>query len=207
METKMYWMNSEGKMAESVKAPAKKPLLADEIFADTLSSAPEELKGRISIRESSTGDEIEENFVQAYDIDGKPSGISRIEFFDAKPGENPTRFIIDGSDVDAAMAEQDKWENLALEYHKVHPEVILAISDESGIGFFTFKDAYNFLEWAKEQSAKYSITASEDALQSIIDAAKAEEAREAKETQEARDTMRAKFAGNFRPTQSIRRTL
>ncbi len=131
-----------------------KPLFADEIFSDTLSSAPEELKGRISIRESSTGDEIEENFVQTYDIDGKPSGISRIEFFDARSDENPTRFIIDGSDVNAARAEQDKWENLALEYHKLHPEVILAISDESGIGFFTFKDAYNFLEWTKEQSAK-----------------------------------------------------
>ena len=126
---------------------------ANDIFADTLSNAPEELKGRITVRESSTGDEQEENFVQSYDIDGKPSGISRIELFDAKPSENPTRFVIDGSDVDAETAEQDKWESLAVEYHKTHPDVKLYVGDESGIGFATFKDAYEFHNWANEHQS------------------------------------------------------
>ena len=135
-----------------------KTSFADEMLADTLSNAPEELKGRITVRESSTGDEQEENFVQSYDIDGKPSGISRIELFDAKSNENPTRFVIDGSDVDAASSEQDKWESLAREYHKTHPDVKLYIGDESGIGFSTFKDAYEFRNWAETRQQETSGT-------------------------------------------------
>lgn len=141
-----------------------KTSFADEMFADTLSNAPEELKERITIRESSTGDEQEENFVQTYDIDGKPSGISRIELFDAKSNEDSTRFVIDGSDVDAASSEQDKWESLAREYRKTHPDVKLYISDESGIGFSTFKDAYEFRNWAEthQQETKSNTASNED---------------------------------------------
>ena len=135
-----------------------KTSFADEMLADTLSNAPEELKGRITVRESSTGDEQEENFVQSYDIDGKPSGISRIELFDAKSNEDSTRFVIDGSDVDAASSEQDKWESLAREYHKTHPDVKLYIGDESGIGFSTFKDAYEFRNWTETRQQETSGT-------------------------------------------------
>ena len=151
--------SSESSASEDKQTSEKnKTSFADEMFADTLSNAPEELKERITVRESSTGDEQEENFVQTYDIDGKPSGISRIELFDAKSNEDSTRFVIDGSDVDAASSEQDKWESLAREYHKTHPDVKLYIGDESGIGFSTFKDAYEFRNWTETRQQETSGT-------------------------------------------------
>lgn len=127
--------------------------MAEEIFADTQSQMPEELQNRVTVRESSTGDEAYQNFLQSYDIDGKPSGITRIEFFDAGIDENPTRFLIDGSDVDALQAEQERWESLAEEYHRTHPDVPVSFFDEAGIGFSNFKDAYDFLRWVQQQQS------------------------------------------------------
>lgn len=127
---------------------------ASEILNDTLAQLPEELKGRVTVNESSTGDESYENFIQSYNIDGKPSGITRIELFDAKINENPTSFVIDGSDVDASREEQDRWESLADEYMKEHPEVNLIKYDEAGIGFKSFMDAYNFLKWAEQRKER-----------------------------------------------------
>ena len=125
---------------------------ASDILNDTLAQIPEDLKGRVTVSESSTGDEVEENFIQSYNIDGKPSGITRIELFDAGLNGNPTRFVIDGSDVDASKEDQDKWQNLVDEYRQEHPEVNLIDSEESGIGFRTFTDAYNLLKWVEEKN-------------------------------------------------------
>lgn len=150
-------INSSNTSSEGTKSEPKKQdnnelsSFASEILNDTLAQLPEELKGRVTVNESSTGDESYENFIQSYNIDGKPSGITRIELFDAKINENPTSFVIDGSDVDASREEQDKWESLADEYMKEHPEVNLIKYDEAGIGFKSFMDAYNFLKWAEQR--------------------------------------------------------
>ncbi len=144
--------SSEGTKSEPKKQDNNElSSFASEILNDTLAQLPEELKGRVTVNESSTGDESYENFIQSYNIDGKPSGITRIELFDAKINENPTSFVIDGSDVDASREEQDKWESLADEYMKEHPEVNLIKYDEAGIGFKSFMDAYNFLKWAEQR--------------------------------------------------------
>ena len=150
-------INSSNTSSEGTKSEPKKQdnnelsSFASEILNDTLTQLPEELKGRVTVNESSTGDESYENFIQSYNIDGKPSGITRIELFDAKINENPTSFVIDCSDVDASREEQDKWESLADEYMKEHPEVNLIKYDEVGIGFKSFMDAYNFLKWAEQR--------------------------------------------------------
>lgn len=150
-------INSSNTSSEGTKSEPKKQdnnelsSFASEILNDTLAQLPEELKGRVTVNESSTGDESYANFIQSYNIDGKPSGITRIELFDAKINENPTSFVIDGSDVDASREEQDKWESLADEYMKEHPEVNLIKYDEAGIGFKSFMDAYNFLKWAEQR--------------------------------------------------------
>lgn len=150
-------INSSNTSSEGTKSEPKKQdnnelsSFASEILNDTLAQLPEELKDRVTVNESSTGDELYENFIQSYNIDGKPSGIIRIELFDAKINENPTSFVIDGSDVDASREEQDKWESLADEYMKEHPEVNLIKYDEAGIGFKSFMDAYNFLKWAEQR--------------------------------------------------------
>lgn len=147
--------SSEGTKSEPKKQDNNElSSFASEILNDTLAQLPEELKGRVTVNESSTGDESYENFIQSYNIDGKPSGITRIELFDAKINENPTSFVIDGSDVDASREEQDKWENLADEYMKEHPEVNLIKYDEVGIGFKSFVDAYNFLKWAEQRKER-----------------------------------------------------
>lgn len=144
--------SSEGTKSEPKKQDNNElSSFASEILNDTLTRLPEELKGRVTVNESSTGDESYENFIQSYNIDGKPSGITRIEFFDAEINENPTSFVIDGSDVDASREEQDRWESLADEYMKEHPEVNLIKYGEAGIGFKSFMDAYNFLKWAEQR--------------------------------------------------------
>lgn len=144
--------SSEGTKSEPKKQDNNElSSFASEILNDTLAQLPEELKGRVTVNESSTGDESYENFIQSYNIDGKPSGITRIELFDAKINEAPTSFVIDGSDVDASREEQDRWESLADEYMKEHPEVNLIKYDEVGIGFKSFMDAYNFLKWAEQR--------------------------------------------------------
>ena len=136
---------------------------ATEIYDDTLSGLPEGMKGRVTVRESSTGDEAEANFVQSYDIDGKPSGISRVELFSAELDDNPTRFIIDGSDVDAPMQEQERWQRLADEYRSQYPKANFYVADEIGICFMTFDDALKFLSWAAaEESSRNSLPSEEN---------------------------------------------
>lgn len=124
---------------------------AQKMFGESLKQVPEEMQARITVRESSTGDESQENFVQSYDLDGRPSGVTRIDLFEAGPDENPTRFVIDSSDVDAPVRMREKWEALAKEYHKEHPDVGISILDEAGIAFRNFNDALQFRQWAEAQ--------------------------------------------------------
>ena len=157
---------SEDKSTQSSGAKQEDGGLSDfatEIYDDTLSGLPEGMKGRVTVRESSTGDEAEANFVQSYDIDGKPSGISRVELFSAELDDNPTRFIIDGSDVDAPMQEQERWQRLADEYRSQYPKANFYVADEIGICFMTFDDALKFLSWAAaEESSRNSLPSEEN---------------------------------------------
>lgn len=144
--------SSDGKFTQSSETKQENGELSDfatEIFNDTLSGIPEEVRARVTVRESSTGDEVEENFIQSYDLDGKPSGINRVELFDVDIDENPTRFVIDGSDVGAPMQEQERWQQLADEYKQLNPEVTIIDWEESGVSFRTFKEALDFLSWAE----------------------------------------------------------
>lgn len=152
LSTLPFDLSSDGKSTQSSETKQENGELSDfatEIFNDTLSGIPEEVRARVTVRESSTGDEVEENFIQSYDLDGKPSGISRVELIDAKIGENPTRFVIDGSDVDAPKQEQERWQQLADEYKQLNSGVIIIDWEECGISFRTFKEALDFITWTE----------------------------------------------------------
>lgn len=173
-------LSSDGKFTQSSEAKQENGELSDfatEIFNDTLSGIPEEVRARVTVRESSTGDEVEENFIQSYDLDGKPSGISRVELIDAKIDENPTRFVIDGSDVDAPKPEQERWQRLADEYKQLNPEVIIIDWEESGISFRTFREALDFLSWAESFDKENDAVSSQSSYKKNEPLNKAEDSR------------------------------
>lgn len=173
-------LSSDGKFKQSSEAKQENGELSDfatEIFNDTLSGIPEEVRARVTVRESSTGDEVEENFIQSYDLDGKPSGISRVELFDVDIDGNPTRFVIDGSDVGAPMQEQERWQQLADEYKQLNPEVIIIDWEESGISFNTFKEASDFLSWAESFDKENDAVSSQSSYKKNEPLNKAEDSR------------------------------
>lgn len=171
---------SDGKSTQSSETKQENGELSDfatEIFNDTLSSIPEEVRARVTVRESSTGDEVEENFRQSYDINGKPSGISRVELFDIDIDENPTRFVIDGSDVDSPKQEQERWQQLADEYKQLNPEVIITDWEECGISFRTFKEALDFLSWAESFDKENDAVSSQSSYKKNVPLNEAEDSR------------------------------
>lgn len=171
---------SDGKSTQSSETKQENGELSDfatEIFNDTLSGIPEEVRARVTVRESSTGDEVEENFIQSYDLDGKPSGISRVELFDIDIDGNPTRFVIDGSDVDSPKQEQERWQQLADEYKQLNPEVIIIDWEESGISFRTFKEALDFLSWAESFDKENDAVSSQSSYKKNEPLNKAEDSR------------------------------
>lgn len=171
---------SDGKSTQSSETKQENGELSDfaaEIFNDTLSGIPEEVRARVTVRESSTGDEVEENFIQSYDLDGKPSGISRVELFDIGIDENPTRFVIDGSDVDSPKQEQERWQQLADEYKQLNPEVAIIDWEESGISFRTFKEALDFLSWAESFDKENDAVSSQSSYKKNEPLNKAEDSR------------------------------
>lgn len=171
---------SDGKSTQSSETKQENGELSDfatEIFNDTLSSIPEEVRARVTVRESSTGDEVEANFIQSYDIDGKPSGISRIELFDIDIDGSPTRFVIDGSDVDAPRQEQERWQRLADEYRDQNPEARIIDWEESGISFNTFKEASDFLSWAESFDKENDAVSSQSSYKKNEPLNKAEDSR------------------------------
>lgn len=173
-------LSSDGKSTQSSETKQGNGEISDfatEIFNDTLSGIPEEVRARVTVRESSTGDEVEENFIQSYDLDGKPSGISRVELIDAKIDENPTRFVIDGSDVDAPKPEQERWQRLTDEYKQLNPEVIIIDWEESGISFRTFREALDFLSWAESFDKENDAVSSQSSYKKNEPLNKAEDSR------------------------------
>lgn len=171
---------SDGKSTQSSETKQENGELSDfatEIFNDTLSGIPEEVRARVTVRESSTGDEVEENFRQSYDINGKPSGISRVELFDIDIDENPTRFVIDGSDVDSPKQEQERWQQLADEYKQLNPEVIITDWEECGISFRTFKEALDFLSWAESFDKENDAVSSQSSYKKNVPLNEAEDSR------------------------------
>lgn len=173
-------LSSDGKFKQSSEAKQENGELSDfatEIFNDTLSGIPEEVRARVTVRESSTGDEVEENFRQSYDLDGKPSGISRVELFDIDIDENPTRFVIDGSDVDSPKQEQERWQQLADEYKQLNPEVIIIDWEECGISFRTFKEALDFITWTESFDKENDAVSSQSSYKKNEPLNKAEDSR------------------------------
>ena len=173
-------LSSDGKSTQSSETKQENGELSDfatEIFNDTLSGIPEEVRARVTVRESSTGDEVEENFRQSYDINGKPSGISRVELFDIDIDENPTRFVIDGSDVDSPKQEQERWQQLADEYKQLNPEVIIIDWEECGISFRTFKEALDFITWTESFDKENDAVSSQSSYKKNEPLNKAEDSR------------------------------
>lgn len=173
-------LSSDGKSTQSSETKQENGEISDfatEIFNDTLSGIPEEVRARVTVRESSTGDEVEENFIQSYDLDGKPSGISRVELFDVDIDENPTRFVIDGSDVGAPRQEQERWQRLADEYRDQNPEARIIDWEESGISFNTFKEASDFLSWAESFDKENDAVSSQSSYKKNEPLNKAEDSR------------------------------
>lgn len=171
---------SDGKSTQSSETKQENGELSDvatEIFNDTLSSIPEEVRARVTVRESSTGDEVKENFIQSYDLDGKPSGIFRLELFDIGINKNPTRFVIDGSAVDSPKQEQERWQQLADEYKQLNPEVKIRDWEESGINFRTFKEALDFLSWAESFDKENDAVSSQSSYKKNEPLNKAEDSR------------------------------
>ena len=144
--------------------------LANEIFQETLQSVPDGIREKISIRETSNGNEQGQNFVQSYNIDGADSGITRIDFFDAKPDSNPTWFIINGTSVDDGSDLYSK----ANAYRQSHPESSLNDTLEAGLGFRTFAEAYDFLQWSKQNPASHNPVAPTPVANPVREAQKKE---------------------------------
>lgn len=173
-------LSSDGKSTQSSETKQGNGEISDfatEIFNDTLSGIPEEVRARVTVRESSTGDEVEANFIQSYNIDGKPSGISRFELFDVDIDENPTRFVIDGSDVSSPKQEQERWQRLADEYRDQNPEARIIDWEESGISFNTFKEALDFLSWAESFDKENDAVSSQSSYKKNEPLNKAEDSR------------------------------
>lgn len=106
---------------------------------------PADMRDRVEVLESSTGDEYMENFVQIYSIDRNPAEIYLVSFFDAGINSDPDWFCIEGASFD-----DERCDDYA-EFYKIwiaewHPEVMDSATyfTESGPAFRRLKDALRF---------------------------------------------------------------
>ena len=126
--------------------------VADEVY----SKLPDNLKGRVSVRSSSDGNEPGQSFIQRYDIDGKPSKVYLISLYDTDINANPDFFAIEGYDVNS----QERWDEYSRmfdEYLKSHPDVRAFEHDEAGALFDRFEDALGFSKFAEERMSDADI--------------------------------------------------
>ena len=126
--------------------------VADEVY----SKLPDNLKGRVSVRSSSDGNESEQSFIQRYDIDGKPSKVYFISLFGTDITTNPNHFAIEGYNVD----NQEQWyeySRLFDEYVKSYPDVRAFDHDEAGALFDRFEDALDFSKFAEKRMSDADI--------------------------------------------------
>ena len=117
---------------------------------DVYSKLPDNLKGRVSVRSSSDGNESGQSFIQRYDIDGKPSKVYFISLFGTDITTNPNYFAIEGYNVDN-QEQWDEYSRLFDEYKKSHPDVRAFEHDETGALFDRFEDALDFSRFAEER--------------------------------------------------------
>lgn len=123
---------------------------AEEVAKEVLGSLPDGLKGRISVRSSSTGDESGEGFVQRYDIDGNPSKVYYVEPLDLPIDSSKGQYAIEDYNVDNPES-LDEYSRLFREYMENKPSVEAYESDERGVVFRRFEDALDFLSFVDER--------------------------------------------------------
>ena len=121
---------------------------------------PADMRDRVEVLESSTGDEHMENFVQSYSIDKNPEEIYLVSFFDAGIDSDPDWFCVHGASCDDERCDD------YVDFYKIwlaewHPEVKdTKYFYESGPAFRKMKDALRFsrdfriYEW-RFRSTKY----------------------------------------------------
>lgn len=123
---------------------------AEEVAKEVHGSLPDGLKGRVSVRSSSTGDEPGEDFVQRYDIDGKPSKVYYVEPLDLPIDSSMGQYAIENYNVDNPES-LDEYSRLFREYMENNPSVEAYESDERGGMFRSFEDALDFLSFVDER--------------------------------------------------------
>lgn len=123
---------------------------AQEIFQEVHDSIPEHMRGHISVRSSSSGDEPGQNFIQKYDIDGHPAKVYFISLFDAPVTDSVQGFAIEDYNVEHPDL-LDKYSPLFEEYIRTHPDVKAIELDEVGALFGRFEDALDFSRFAEER--------------------------------------------------------
>lgn len=122
---------------------------------------PADMRDRVEVLESSTGDEHMENFIQSYSIEKNPEEIYLVSFFDAGIDSDPDWFCVHG-----ASCDDERCDDYA-KFYKIwlaewHPEVMDSTKyfGESGPAFRRLKDALRFsrdfrlYEW-RFRSTKY----------------------------------------------------
>ena len=123
---------------------------AEEVAKEVHGSLPDGLKGRVSVRSSSTGDEPGEGFVQRYDIDGKPTKVYYVEPLDLPIDSSKGQYAIEDYNVDNPES-LDEYSRLFREYMENKPSVEAYESDERGGVFRRFEDALDFLSFVDER--------------------------------------------------------
>ena len=123
---------------------------AQEIFQEVHDSIPEHMRGHISVRSSSSGDEPGQNFIQEYNIDGHPAKVYFISLFDAPVTDSVQGFAIEDYNVEHPDL-LDKYSPLFEEYIRTHPDVKAIELDEAGALFDRFEDALDFSRFAEER--------------------------------------------------------
>ena len=106
---------------------------------------PADMRDRVEVLESSTGDEHMENFVQSYSIDKNPEEIYLVSFFDAGIDSDSDWFCVHGASCDDERCDD------YVDFYKIwlaewHPEVMDSTTyfGESGPAFRKMKDALRF---------------------------------------------------------------
>ncbi len=123
---------------------------AEEVAKEVHGSLPDGLKGRVSVRSSSMGDEPGEGFVQRYDIDGKPTKVYYVEPLDLPIDSSKGQYAIEDYNVDNPESF-DEYSRLFREYMENKPSVEAYESDERGGVFRRFEDALDFLSFVDER--------------------------------------------------------
>ncbi|WP_257606323.1 LPD5 domain-containing protein, partial [Gabonia massiliensis] len=124
---------------------------AKETFHKIEEQLSDSLKGRVTVRTSSTGNEVEENFIIELNVDGKPSGIYYVEFFEAPITDVAGWFALDDFNVDTPE-KWDIYEQSFDNFLKEHPDVKkhgAVLFSESGGAFRRMEDALSFREYAQ----------------------------------------------------------